>query len=142
MRDAAEFFKVLSDESRLQILWLLFNNDELCVCDIMAVLDITQSKASRHLATLRHAGLVADRRDGPWSYYRAREPRSQFNRDQLAALRLQMVSLSSAAELTERLQDWMKRKAVAADASGAGCCAPGSAACANGSGGCVPVRGI
>ena len=68
MRDAAQFFKVLADEARLKILWLLFNHRELCVCDIMAALDITQSKASRHLGTLRHAGLVSDRKDGLWSY--------------------------------------------------------------------------
>jgi hypothetical protein len=40
----------------------------------MAALDITQSKASRHLATLRHARLVTDRREGTWSYYAIRRP--------------------------------------------------------------------
>ena len=58
MRDAARFFKFLADEARLKIIWLLFHQDELCVCDIMAVLDVTQSKASRHLRTLHNAGLV------------------------------------------------------------------------------------
>ena len=58
MRETARFFKVLADEARLKMLWLLFHNRELCVCDIMAVLEITQSKASRHLAALRNAGLT------------------------------------------------------------------------------------
>jgi DNA-binding transcriptional ArsR family regulator len=53
------------------MLWLLFNHEELCVCDIMEALGITQSKASRHLSTLRHAGLVTDRRTayGPTNRY-------------------------------------------------------------------------
>ena len=53
VKETARFFKVLSDEARLQMLWLLFNNRELCVCDFMEVMEITQSKASRHLAALR-----------------------------------------------------------------------------------------
>ena len=69
MKDAAQFFKVLADEARLKIIWLLFHHEELCVCDVMAALGITQSKASRHLATLKHAGLATDRKDGLWSHY-------------------------------------------------------------------------
>ncbi len=51
--DSNCFVKVLADEARLIMLWLLFNHRELCVCDIMAALEITQSKASRHLAALK-----------------------------------------------------------------------------------------
>jgi hypothetical protein len=54
LKETARFFKVLADEARLKMLWLLFNHRELCVCDIMAALEITQSKASRHLAALRN----------------------------------------------------------------------------------------
>ena len=68
MRDAAKFFKVLADEARLQMLWLLFNQREVCVCDVMDTLGITQSKASRNLLTMRNAGLVIDRKEGLWSY--------------------------------------------------------------------------
>jgi ArsR family transcriptional regulator len=52
MRAEARFFKSLSDETRLKILWLLSGTEELCVCDVMDVLGITQSKASRHLRHL------------------------------------------------------------------------------------------
>jgi ArsR family transcriptional regulator, arsenate/arsenite/antimonite-responsive transcriptional repressor len=69
MKRIAQFFNVLADETRLKILWLLHNSDELCVCDIIACLEITQSKASRHLGVMRHAGLVNDRKAGLWSYY-------------------------------------------------------------------------
>ncbi len=70
MRTEARFFKSLSDETRLKILWLLSGTEELCVCDIIDVLGITQSKASRHLRHLYHLGWVTDRRDGLWMNYR------------------------------------------------------------------------
>ena len=70
MRAEALFFKSLSDETRLKILWLLSGTEELCVCDIIDVLRITQSKASRHLRYLYHLGWVTDRRDGLWMNYR------------------------------------------------------------------------
>jgi ArsR family transcriptional regulator, arsenate/arsenite/antimonite-responsive transcriptional repressor len=70
MRAEARFFKSLSDETRLKILWLLSGTEELCVCDIIEVLGITQSKASRHLRYLYHLGWVTDRRDGLWMNYR------------------------------------------------------------------------
>jgi ArsR family transcriptional regulator, arsenate/arsenite/antimonite-responsive transcriptional repressor len=70
MRTEARLFKSLSDETRLKILWLLSGAEELCVCDIIDVLGITQSKASRHLRHLYHLGWITDRRDGLWMNYR------------------------------------------------------------------------
>ena len=70
MRAEARFFKSLSDETRLKILWLLSGAEEVCVCDVINVLGITQSKASRHLRYLYHLGWVTDRRDGLWMNYR------------------------------------------------------------------------
>ena len=49
---------------------LLIGDRELCVCDIMAALDLPQSTVSRHLSSLRNAGLVVDRRQGVWMNYR------------------------------------------------------------------------
>ena len=69
MKQLARIFKALSDETRLRIIALL-SNGELCVCDLMAALDLPQSTVSRHLAYLRHAGLVEDRRNGVWMFYR------------------------------------------------------------------------
>lgn len=62
--------KALADETRLKMLVLLSDNAELCVCDLEHTLDITQSKASRHLRYLYHAGIVNERRQGVWIYYR------------------------------------------------------------------------
>lgn len=69
MKTLAQTLKALSDETRLRIIALLCRG-ELCVCDLMAILELPQSTVSRHLATLRHAGLVEDRRQGVWMYYR------------------------------------------------------------------------
>jgi len=73
MRNSAQLFKVLADETRLRIVHLLIRG-ELCVCEIMKVLNIGQSKASRHLGVLRNVGLVQDRRDGLWMYYSLVQP--------------------------------------------------------------------
>src|SRR5881398_4008748 len=66
-------FKALADSTRLRILGLLLTG-EVCVCHIHESLKISQPKASRHLAYLRKAGLVAARRDGLWMHYRLAEP--------------------------------------------------------------------
>lgn len=69
MKDLVTLFKALSDETRLRILKLL-EHGELCVCDIVAAFDTIQPKVSFHLAALKSAGLVKDRRDGKWMHYR------------------------------------------------------------------------
>lgn len=69
MNDLLQVFKALSDETRLRIIKLL-EHGELCVCDIVASLDIIQPKISFHLGVLKEAGLVKDRRVGKWIHYR------------------------------------------------------------------------
>ena len=64
-----EVFKAAADPCRLRILKLL-KEGELCVCEIMTALKKPQSSTSHHLSILREAGLVKERRDGKWSYYR------------------------------------------------------------------------
>ncbi|MEN4638076.1 metalloregulator ArsR/SmtB family transcription factor [Pantoea agglomerans] len=67
------FYRLLSDESRLNILILLRESGELCVCHICASLDISQPAISRNLAMLKGAGVLTDRRNGKWVYYRLSE---------------------------------------------------------------------
>jgi ArsR family transcriptional regulator, arsenate/arsenite/antimonite-responsive transcriptional repressor len=110
MRDVAQFFKVLSDEARLKILWLLFNRRELCVCDIMEALGITQSKASRHLITMKHAGLVTDRREGTWSYYSLSADVADLERTMLATLRKSLAKHEGAVRALQDLQTWLQKK--------------------------------
>lgn len=69
MINIVDVLKALSDETRLRIINLLYDEKELCVCDIMGTLQITQTKASRHLACLKNAGLVKDRKHAQWVYY-------------------------------------------------------------------------
>ena len=59
----SEVFKLLGDLTRTQILWVLDKN-EMCVCDIANVLNMTKSSISHQLAILRSAGIVNFRRDG------------------------------------------------------------------------------
>ena len=69
-RTLASVYKALADETRVQMLALLLEQPELCVCHLERTLDITQSKASRHLRYLLNAGLLEDRREGVWMHYR------------------------------------------------------------------------
>ena len=68
MRDLVEAAKALSDETRLRILNLLFER-ECCVCEVMQVLDISQTRASRNLNLLYDAGFLKLRKEGLWAYY-------------------------------------------------------------------------
>lgn len=65
-----QLFKNLSDETRLNIILLLRDRGELCVCELSNTLDELQPKTSRHLAMLRESGLLLDRRQGKWIHYR------------------------------------------------------------------------
>jgi ArsR family transcriptional regulator len=60
----------LADPIRRRALALLHSRDELCVCELMSALGVTQSRMSRHMSTLKAAGLVLDRRDAQWVRYR------------------------------------------------------------------------
>ena len=64
-----QFFKCLSDETRLNSILFIFLEGELCVCELMIALEESQPKVSRHLAQLRNCGLLQDRRKGQWVFY-------------------------------------------------------------------------
>ena len=68
MENIIDVLKALSDETRLRMISLL-KVRELCVCDIMDTLEITQTKASRHLKNLKAVGLVTDRQQAQWVHY-------------------------------------------------------------------------
>ena len=110
MKKAAAFFKVLADEARLNMLWLLLNHRELCVCDFMAVLEVTQSKASRHLRILHNAGLVTDRRAGLWIYYSLQPAADDFVRAFLETLSSTLANRQEAVELLKKLATWLEQK--------------------------------
>lgn len=68
--DPVTVFKSLGDESRLAMMVLIREHQELCVCELTTALDVPQPKVSRHLASLREAGLLEAERRGQWIYYR------------------------------------------------------------------------
>jgi ArsR family transcriptional regulator, arsenate/arsenite/antimonite-responsive transcriptional repressor len=67
---AVDFYKCLADPTRLKCLLLIHDEEELCVCELTVALDEIQPKVSRHLAQLRKCGLLTDRRQGQWVFYR------------------------------------------------------------------------
>lgn len=108
MTDAARIFKALSDETRLRILILLLTG-ELCVCEVMAVLDLPQSTASRHLAYLRNAGWVLDRRQGIWMYYRLNDDGQPLRRELRRVIEAQLATGAEAQQFLARLAE-VRRK--------------------------------
>ena len=70
MLSPAALFKCLSDETRARATLLIAREGELCVCELVCALNDSQPKISRHLAQLRGCGLLLDRRQGQWVYYR------------------------------------------------------------------------
>jgi DNA-binding transcriptional ArsR family regulator len=70
----SRLFKALADKTRLKILMLL-DIREMCVCEIMVALDLTQPTASHHLGILERVGLVKDRREGKWVFYSLKNKR-------------------------------------------------------------------
>lgn len=112
MEKLLDALKALSDETRLRIINLLYEK-ELCVCDIMETLQISQAKASRHLIYLKNAGLVKDRKHAQWVYYSmSRDERMKFI-DSLVYDILRNLELYKND--TESLNEWLRRKNVQCD---------------------------
>lgn len=114
MRTEAVIFKALSDETRLHMLGLLLREEalrpgaELCVCDVMEVLGITQSKASRHLRRLVDAGLLIDRKEAVWVYFRI-EPEPDPVQAAVLALLRGVLPGQVPTGMLERLAEWRQR---------------------------------
>ena len=81
----SRFFKALADETRLRILSLL-QVREMCVCEVMVALDLTQPTASHHLGLLENAGLAKDRKEGKWVFYSIADPELLENMHKLKIL--------------------------------------------------------
>jgi ArsR family transcriptional regulator len=96
-------FRALSDRTRLRILNLL-QGGELCVCHLVAVLDVPQPTASRHLAYLRRAALVVARKEGLWMHYRLAPARSKSHKTLLECLAQYFQEESVFAKDNQRLR--------------------------------------
>lgn len=92
----AELFQSLADTTRLRLLNLLTQTDQICVCEFVDALEVPQYNVSRHLRVLAEAGWLEDRRLGKWIYYRISEKLKPYQRSVLEAL----------ARLREERQDF------------------------------------
>jgi ArsR family transcriptional regulator len=110
MRELANIFRALADETRLKMMGLILRHGELCVCDFVQVLKITQSKASRHLRYLLHAGLLTDRRDGIWVHYRIADEFSQTERAAVLQVMDKLLPTADLDPLMHSLEEWLKQK--------------------------------
>lgn len=90
IRDAANLFKLLSDETRLRILTMLSERVEMCVRDLWQGLGQSQPAVSHHLGLLRAGGVVDTRHEGKHIYYRINAPRIE---QVLGAMRLTQLGL-------------------------------------------------
>jgi len=73
MNNAVALLAALAEPTRLAAIRLLWDGREHCVCELMTLLGVSQSRMSRHMATLKGVGLVRDRRDAQWVRYRRRD---------------------------------------------------------------------
>ena len=104
MREITKVLKVLSDESRLRVLNLL-QVRECCVCEVMQVMDISQSKASRILSGLYDAGFLKLRREGRWALYSIdTETTEDYMKDFLAGVTKALEANPIASQDREQLK--------------------------------------
>ncbi len=110
-------FKALSDETRLRILKLL-ERGELCVCDIFSALAMVQPKVSFHLAVLKEAGLIRDRKEGRWVHYRINDS-DMFRRFLILSVteRVPEGAVASDRARLKRFLAQKQRKCAPCDAS-------------------------
>jgi ArsR family transcriptional regulator len=109
MEKEAKIFKALADETRLSILALLLEG-ELCVCEVIAALELPQSTVSRHLAYLRNSGWVLGRRQGIWMYYHLNKNEHEIIHEMLPIVKKYVASKSGHGMALERLHKFQKEQ--------------------------------
>ena len=109
INSVAQAYKALSEEIRLRILMLL-TSGELCVCDLMAVLDEPQSKVSRHLAYLKNSGFISGKRVGTWMHYSLKEPLEGIAAAHIEFLKYECSNLAWAKEDKIKMKEVQARK--------------------------------
>ncbi|MFS8037076.1 ArsR/SmtB family transcription factor [Xanthobacter sp. AM11] len=95
MQSTLTFLASLAEPTRLAAVRLLWDGREHCVCELVRVLGVTQSRMSRHMAVLKQAGVVVDRRDAQWVRYR-RNP--ELPAEQAAIVDAVLNSLDSSSK--------------------------------------------
>ena len=100
--------KALADENRVRILMALNGRNELCVCQLIDMLQLAPSTVSKHLFILRNARLILGRKDGRWMYYRLNtEDGPQVVREAIDWVVRSVVDAPVIYEDRERLRDFL-----------------------------------
>jgi DNA-binding transcriptional ArsR family regulator len=104
--------KAVSEEIRIRLLLLLLDR-EACVCELMAVFNMAQSKLSHHLIALRDAGLLQDERRRKWNYYRVNtKSLNQVNRELLLSLSRWLIDDSIVQRDRQALEEARERMQI------------------------------
>lgn len=111
MQSPEHFFRALSDPTRLRCLLLLLSEQQVCVCEFVHALGLSQPRVSRHLAQLRDMEIVCDERRGQWVYYRLNPELPQWARETLEAV-FQAEAMSA---VRQRLASMPNRPSVSCD---------------------------
>jgi ArsR family transcriptional regulator len=106
---AACLAQVLASPTRLKLLKLI-QADELCVCELALLLGVSQPAISQHLAKLREAGLVVERRDGAMSLFRAADVADKIRAEVLTVLDVPARQLEEMAPHLSRLPEAHARR--------------------------------
>lgn len=112
MNELVTIFKGISDPIRLRMIGLLLRNDELCVCDLMAALQLPQSTTSRHLSYLRRCGWLTSRQEGLWRYYRLSTALRSHQPDLLDLLESRLNNSGEMKDSNARLEEFAKAKRI------------------------------
>jgi ArsR family transcriptional regulator len=110
-----DFFKVLSDETRLRCLALIFDSDEICVCELIHALALPQSKISRHLSIIKLNGLIKQRRAGQWVLYSVNPDIAAFKRNLITMSLNELKNSRPYKDDRIRLNTMQNRPAVTQD---------------------------
>jgi len=102
-----KIFKALSDETRLRMVSLVWNG-EMCVCEIEKCLKLTQSNASRHLTTLKDAGILSSFKQAQWAYYKLDEDFCGSNKELFEYLSLKFKTVPIFKNDVEQMQKCKK----------------------------------
>lgn len=111
MIDPETFFRALSDGTRLRCLLLLLSEEQVCVCEFVHALDLSQPRVSRHLGQLRDMRIVIDQRRGQWVYYRLNPELPQWARQTLEAV----FHADAMSAIRQRLASMPNRPSISCD---------------------------
>lgn len=114
--ESVTFFKNLADETRLKIILLVWQEEELCVCELTQALILSQPKISRHIAQLRREHILQDRREGKWVFYRLSPTLANWQLDIIkASAETSSKELAVCLELLGAMGQRPQRKSACCD---------------------------